>query len=73
MAPRIMTMDEIIIRQSIEVLQSTIEDLCLKRDALAAALPNAPRPAVMKINPVTGREIKQGGGKRGKKQQVEAK
>ena len=71
MAPRIMTMDEIIIRQSIEVLQSTIEELCRKRDALAAALPDAPRPRM--VTHICGREIKQGGGKRGKKQQVEAK
>lgn len=64
MALREMTMDEIIIRQSIEVLQSTIEDLCRKRDALAAALPDAPRPKT--VTHICGREIKQGGGKKRK-------
>ncbi len=64
MPPRAMTMDEKIIRQSIEVLQATIEDLCRRRDALASALPNAPKPA--KITHVNGMEIKQGGGKKRK-------
>lgn len=68
MPSRPMTMDEIIIRRSIEVLQSTIEDLCRKRDALADALPNAPRPAVIKTCPFTGGEIKQGGGKKRRKE-----
>lgn len=67
--PRTMPMEEVIIRQSIELIQATIDDLRRRRDALAAALPNAPRPVMMKINPVTGREIKQGGGK---KRKVEA-
>lgn len=62
--PRAMTMDEKIIRQSIEVLQSTIEDLCLKRNALVAALPNAPKP--QKVTHICGMEIKQGGGKKRK-------
>lgn len=64
MPPRVMTMDEKIIRQSIEVLQGTIEDLCRRRDALAAALPRAPRPA--KVTHINGVEIKQGGGKKRK-------
>lgn len=63
---REMTMDEKIIRQSIAVYQATIEDLCRRRDALAAMLPNAPMPRPMTINPATGREIKQGGGKKRK-------
>jgi len=34
---------EIALRQSIEIIQKTITDLCLRRDTLVAALPNTPR------------------------------
>lgn len=66
---REMTMDEKIIRQSIEVYQHTIEDLCRRRDALAAMLPNAPRQPRL-THGHDGTEIKQGGGKKRKQSEV---
>lgn len=66
MALREMTMDEKIIRQSIAVYQATIEDLCRRRDELAAMLPNAQKPIMRKVSPITGKEYKQGGGKKRK-------
>lgn len=65
MALREMTMDEKIIRQSIAVYQATIEDLCRRRDDLAAMLPNAPKQKPM-THGYMGMEIRQGGGKKRK-------
>lgn len=52
---------EMLIRQSIEILQNTINDLCKRRDLLAAQLPNAPRQKMP--THFKGKEIRKGGGK----------
>lgn len=62
---REMTMDEKIIRQAIEVMQATIDDLCRRRNELAAMLPNAPRQKMSMIG-AGGGEVKKGGGKKRK-------
>lgn len=49
---------EMILRQSLLVLQATIDDLCKRRDQIAAQLPNAPKPVMPKF--FNGREIKPG-------------
>ena len=63
-----MTSTEIALRQSLELLNATIQSLCVQRDLIACQLPNAP-----KQKPIThlssGMEIKLGGGKRGKRAQ----
>lgn len=63
-----MTATEIALRQSLELLNATIQSLCVQRDLIACQLPNAP-----KQKPIThlssGMEIKLGGGKRGKRAQ----
>lgn len=56
---------ELILRQSLLVLQSTIDDLCKRRDQLAAQLPNAPKPVMPKF--FNGREIKAGAWKNKKR------
>ena len=56
--------NEQLLRQSLLVLQATIDDLCKRRDQIAAQLPNAPRPVSPKF--FMGIEIKQGGGKKKK-------
>ena len=66
---RQMEVGEKTIRQSIEALQKSINELCKQRDALAAMLPDAPREPMKKISPITGkpRSMVMGGGKRGRK------
>ncbi len=50
---------EMLIRQSLMVLQATtIDDLCKRRDQLAAQLPNTPKPVMPKF--IGGLEIKPG-------------
>ena len=61
-----MTPDEFSARRSLEIIDATIKALCLQRDQLVASLPNAPKPKAVKVCPVTGMEIKQGGGRRRK-------
>ena len=62
-----MTATEIALRQSLELLNTTIQSICVQRDLIACQLPNAP-----KQKPIThlsnGMEIKLGGGKRRKEQ-----
>ena len=64
-----MTSTEIALRQSLELLNATIQSICVQRDLIACQLPNAP-----KQKPIThlssGMEIKLGGGKRGRKEQA---
>jgi len=62
-----MTPEELVTRQSLEILNNTILDLCLRRDQLAASLPRMPRPKPM-THGFNGMEIKQGGGVKRKKQ-----
>lgn len=64
-----MTPEEFAARRSLEIIDATIKALCLQRDQLVASLPNAPRPKVLTVCPVTGMEIKQGGGRRKKKKE----
>ena len=61
-----MTATEIALRQSLELLNTTIQSLCLRRDLIASQLPNAPKQK-MPTHSSTGMEIKLGGGKRRKK------
>jgi hypothetical protein len=51
-----MTPEETALRQSYEILQATIDALCLRRDQIGAQLPNARKPA--KISEIGGIEIK---------------
>jgi len=61
-----MDSQEIALRQSLEIVNATIRDLCLRRDQIAASLPNAPRPK--RMTHICGLEIKQGGGVKRRKQ-----
>ena len=62
-----MTATEIAMRQSLELLNTTIQSLCLQRDLIASQLPNAPRQKML-THLSNGMEIKLGGGKRRKKE-----
>ena len=59
-----MTPEELATRQSLEIIDSAIKELCLRRDQLVSSLPETPRPTRRKTCPVSGMEIKLGGGKR---------
>lgn len=59
-----MTPDEFAARKSLEIIDATIKALCLQRDQLVASLPNAPKPKRSSVCPVSGMEIKQGGGRK---------
>ena len=61
-----MTPDEFAARRSLEIIDATIKALCLQRDQLVASLPNAPKTKVSRVCPVTGMEIKHGGGRKRK-------
>lgn len=59
-----MTPEETAIRQSLEIINNTIQDLCKRRDLLAAQLPKAPREVMprffggKKIEDTSGRKRK---------------
>ena len=63
-----MTPEEFAVRRSLEIIDATIKALCLQRDLLAASLPNAPKPKISRVCPVSGMEIKKGGGRPGKRE-----
>jgi len=50
---------ELALLQSLEILNTTIQELCRRRDILAAQLPKAPKQSVPKY--MFGLEVKQGG------------
>ena len=55
--PKTMSPEEIALRQSLEIMQNAIKDLCLRRDQLAAQLPKAPKQVTGKY--FMGMEIKE--------------
>jgi hypothetical protein len=63
--------EEFAARRSLEIIDATIKQLCLQRDQLVASLPDAPRPARLKVA-CNGREIRLGGGKKKKQTEVQS-
>lgn len=62
-----MSTAEVALRQSLELINATIHDLCVRRDMIASQLPDSPKNKDQKTG-FGGMEIKLGGGKLGKKQ-----
>lgn len=61
-----MTATEIAQRQSLKIINDTIQALCVQRDLIVSQLPNAPKRKVL-THLSNGMEIKPGGGKRRKR------
>ena len=64
-----MSLEEIALRQSLEIINNTIQDLCLRRDMLAGLLQKAPKQ-VMSTH-FRGRLIKASTRRNKKKTEVE--
>lgn len=55
--PKTMSPTEIALRQSLEIINTTIQELCKRRDILAGQLPKAPKQVTGKY--FMGKEIKE--------------